>query len=456
MDTETADIEPSIKREIYSISRLNHEARTLLEREFPLIWVEGEISNLARPSSGHIYLSLKDDAAQVRCAMFRNRNQLLGFNPNNGLQVLVRARISLYEARGDYQLIIEHMEEAGDGALRREFEQLKNRLQDEGLFESTLKRPLPTLPKQIGVVTSPTGAAIRDIITVLERRFPAIPVLIYPTAVQGKSAAPQIAATIDLASARDECDVLIVGRGGGSLEDLWAFNEEVVARSIYACKIPIITGIGHEVDFTIADFVADLRAPTPTGAAEISSPDQEEFSQSIKHDKNKLTLIIQKTLKFHSKHVEWLSKRLRQTHPGQRLQQQSQRVDELEKRLHRSVRSKTEYHRTLLKHASARFQQNSPLHRIEQAGTHYHHTAKRLMLSMDQRLKTDSQRLLAIVNALDAMSPLATLARGYAIVKRQPQGDIVKCSKDINIGDFVEATLSQGSLTCQVTEKNDP
>lgn len=267
------------KRDVLTVSRLNTEVKMLLEDSFPLLWVEGEISNLARPASGHIYLSLKDAHAQVSCAMFRNRNTNLRFQPANGQKVLVRARVSLFEARGNFQLILEHMEPAGDGALQRAFEELKNRLEKEGLFDPDRKRPLPRFPSRIGLITSDRGAAVRDVITVLQRRFPAIPVRVYPVPVQGEKAAVEIARTLDIASERAECDVLILTRGGGSLEDLQAFNTEIVARSIVACDIPVISAVGHEIDFTIADFVADLRAPTPSAAAETAVPDQLELAQ---------------------------------------------------------------------------------------------------------------------------------------------------------------------------------
>src|SRR5690625_2927780 len=256
-------------RDVLSVSQLNRRSKQILETHLPLVWVEGEVSNLSRPSSGHWYFTLKDDQAQVRCAMFRNRNQLVRFNPAQGQQLLLRARVSLYEGRGDYQLIVEHMEEAGFGALQRAFEELKTRLSQEGLFASERKRPLPTLPKHIGVITSPTGAAIRDILSVLKRRFPAVPVTVLPVPVQGKEAAPAIVSALDLANRSELFDVLILARGGGSLEDLWPFNEEAVARAIYASRTPVVSAVGHEVDFSIADFVADVRAPTPSAAAEL-------------------------------------------------------------------------------------------------------------------------------------------------------------------------------------------
>ncbi len=274
-------------REVLSISQLNAQARMLLERGLGSVWLEGEISNLARPASGHWYFSLKDESAQVRCAMFRNRSMLVRFPVKDGARVLARGRVSLYEARGEFQVVIDHLEEAGEGALRRRFEELKRKLLAEGLFDAARKKPLPTLPRRIGVITSPTGAALRDILHILQRRFPAVPVLVYPVAVQGEAAPREIVQALQLAAARRDCDVLILARGGGSLEDLMAFNEESVARAIYACDIPIISGVGHETDVTIADFVADERAPTPSGAAERSVPDSAEYLRAFAaHERN--------------------------------------------------------------------------------------------------------------------------------------------------------------------------
>lgn len=282
--------------EIFTVSELNRTARELLEDNFSLIWIEGEISNLACPSSGHIYFSLKDARAQVRCAMFRGRNQRLDFKPQDGQQLLARGRVSLYEGRGEFQIIIEYMEEAGDGKLRREFELLKQRLDKEGLFAESHKKTIPELPQSIGVVTSATGAAIRDIVSVLKRRFPSIPIVIYPTQVQGEMAAGQIVQAIHTANKRAECDVLIVARGGGSLEDLWPFNEEPVARAIYASHIPIVSGVGHEVDFTIADFVADRRVATPSAAAEIVSPNRQDWRTRISHLQQRISEQITKLI----------------------------------------------------------------------------------------------------------------------------------------------------------------
>ena len=352
----------AVQRDVFTVSRLNRTARTILEDSFPLLWVEGEISNLSRPSSGHWYFSLKDEAAQVRCAMFRNRNMYMNVSPQNGDQVLLRAQVSLYENRGDYQLIVEHLEDAGDGALRRAFELLKQRLAKEGLFDAARKRPLPALPRRIGVITSPHGAALRDILSVLRRRYPAIPVLIYPTAVQGASAAQEIAAAVRLASTRNECDVLIVARGGGALEDLWAFNEEVVARALHACTIPVVTGVGHETDFTIADFVADQRAPTPSVAAEMVSPNRAEWQRRLTQLDHRVVNFITTRLADGNRTLNWLTTRLQ--HPAQRLARQAQRVDELELRMQRAQLSRLHRDQQRLSTLRAQLWQHTPEHTL--------------------------------------------------------------------------------------------
>jgi exodeoxyribonuclease VII large subunit len=443
-------------RDVYTVSRLNREARELLESGLPLLWIEGELSNLARPSSGHLYFSLKDAAAQVRCAMFRNRNQLIRFRPADGMQVLARARVSLYEARGDYQLIVENLEEAGDGALRRAFEQLKQRLLAEGLFDAARKRPLPALPRRIGVITSPTGAAIHDVLTVLRRRFPAIPVLVYPVPVQGKAAAPEIARMIRRASERAECDVLILCRGGGSLEDLWAFNEEIVARAIADSDIPIVTGIGHEVDVTIADFAADLRAPTPSGAAEHVSPDRADWQRRLERVGERLTGLARGGLARRGERLHWLARRLQQQHPGQRLRQQAQRLDELEQRLLRGAHAGLARRRMQLEHGLARLLRYVPLNRIERAQAHCAQLAQRLRLHLQRRIERHRDRIDGLGRALDAVSPLATLGRGYAIVRRLPDGGVLRDARTVRAGDAVEARLARGRLVCDVKEtRND-
>lgn len=436
-------------RDIYTVSRLNREVRSLLEGSFPLLWLEGELSNLARPASGHLYFSLKDDKAQARCAMFRNRNTQLGFNPQNGMQVLVRARVGLYEPRGDFQLVIEHMEEAGDGALRRAFDALKLRLEQEGLFDTARKQALPVLPRCVGVVTSPSGAAVRDILTTLGRRFPGLPVILYPVPVQGEGAAEQIAAMIRTADARDECDVLIVARGGGSLEDLWAFNEEVVARAIYHCTIPVVAGIGHEIDFTIADFVADQRAPTPTGAAELISPDQRDWQSRLQQLQQRLAWLTRSRLRQWQQHLSHLEKRLQ--HPGRRLRDIAQRLDELELRMQRAQQNLLRQARTRLQHVRDRLLRRNPVHHLGNLQDRHTNLAQRLRLAMQHRLVLSRQQLQRQAHALDAVSPLATLGRGYAIVMTE-QDEIIRRTTQVRNGDKIKARLAKGQLYCQVTE----
>lgn len=436
------------EREVYTISHLNQEVRALLEGHFPLIWVEGEISNLARPSSGHLYFALKDEHAQVRCALFRMRNRNLGFAPDNGMQVLVRARVSLYEGRGEFQLIVEDIEQAGDGALRRAFELLKQRLAAQGLFDAAHKRPLPRLPQRIGVITSPTGAALRDILTTLRRRFPAIPVLIYPVPVQGADAADMIARALRLASERADCDVLILARGGGSLEDLWAFNEEVVARAVYHSAVPIVAGIGHETDITIADFAADQRAATPTAAAELASPDATEWIQQFARYRQRLATLMQTQIKHHRQTLRGLAQRLQ--HPRQRLLRQAQRLDELEQRLQHARRIFYRHAASRLAELTAHLHRHSPMQRLIQAHLSCDHLSQRLRAMLSLLVERRRGQLASVSRALEAVSPLATLGRGYAIIKRLADGRLVRTAKDVAVGDPIEARLAQGSLMCSV------
>jgi exodeoxyribonuclease VII large subunit len=447
--------QPAETRDIYTPSRLNREARTLLERGLPALWLEGEISNLSRPSSGHWYFSLKDEAAQLRCAMFRQRNLLTRFSPRDGSHVLVRGRVSLYEQRGDYQFIADYMEEAGEGALRQRFELLKVKLAAAGLFAPEHKRPLPRLPRRIGVITSPTGAAIRDVLHVLRRRFCSIPVLLYPVQVQGGVAAAQIARTIRRASARAECDVLILVRGGGSLEDLWAFNEESVARAIYDCAVPIVAGIGHEVDFTIADFVADVRAPTPSGAAELVVPDSSEWLRNVLRIANRLTVALARSLKTRQDRSAWLQRRLAQLHPGVELRQRAQRLDDLEQRLIRVVRSDLgERHRTLVQLA-AELRQHSPALRVANARRRLEIARASIENCVRQNMEGFGKRLAVAVRTLDAVSPLATLQRGYAIVT-DSKGTVVTNAQDVRTGQLIDARLTQGTIRARVERATNP
>jgi exodeoxyribonuclease VII large subunit len=436
-------------RDIYSVSRLNREVRVLLERGFGSLWLEAEISNFARPSSGHWYFSLKDASAQVRCCMFRQRNMLLGFAPRDGQKVLVRARIGLYEPRGEYQLLIDHMEDAGLGALKRQFDELAAKLAAEGLFAPERKRPLPALPKRIGVITSSSGAAIHDILHVLARRFAAIPVLLYPVAVQGVAAAAEIVAALKLAGRRGECDVLILARGGGSLEDLWAFNDEALARAIAACPIPVVSGIGHEIDFTIADFAADVRAATPSAAAEIVAPDAEEWAASLRRLRERLQRALRQGIDTHRERLRWLIGRAELVNPEARLAQQGQRLDELEQRASRALRQILADRRSALALSVSRLWQLSPAARLQ--GTAARHAAlfARLRAAGLRQLNRARERLAPLVRTLNAVSPLATLDRGYAIVSLEG-GAILRDAKDATAGTIIEARLSQGRIRAKV------
>ena len=447
--------QPVETRDIYTPSRLNREARTLLERGLPALWLEGEISNLSRPSSGHWYFSLKDEAAQLRCAMFRQRNLMTRFSPRDGSHVLVRGRVSLYEQRGDYQFIADYMEEAGEGALRQRFELLKTKLAAEGLFAIEHKRPLPRLPRRIGVITSPTGAALRDVLHILRRRFCTIPVLVYPVQVQGGVAAAQIARTIRRASARAECDVLILVRGGGSLEDLWAFNEESVARALYDCTVPIVTGIGHEVDFTIADFVADVRAPTPSGAAELAAPDGNELLKNVLRLTNRLNVALTRSLKTQQDRAAWLQRRLAQLHPGVELRQRAQRLDDLEQRLIRVVRSDlSDRQRTVLQLATE-LRQHSPALRVANARRRLGVAHASIERAARQTMDKLARRLAVASRTLDAVSPLATLERGYAIVT-DSKGTVITNAQDVRAGQIIEARLTKGSVRARVERSTNP
>ena len=440
----------SPQRRILTVSQLNREARVLIEGGFPLIWVEGEISNLSRPASGHVYFSLKDAAAQVRCAMFRARAGLLRFQAADGLQVLVRARVSLYETRGDFQLIVEHMEEAGHGALQRAFEELKLKLAKQGLFDAAHKKPLPAVPRAIGVITSPSGAAIRDILSVIRRRYASARVILYPVPVQGESAAAQIAAMIRTAAVRAECDVLILARGGGSLEDLWAFNKEIVARAIYDCPLPLISGVGHEIDFTIADFVADARAPTPTGAAELVTPDSADWLRTLADARDRLSRLLGERLADLHERLAWCSERLQQLHPSRMLRERAQRLDELDLRLRQSLRGGLHARQALLAGLGARLQQHSPAQAIALLRNRSEALAQRLHFATRNSLAGLRSRLELAGRALHAVSPLATLERGYAIVSDAASGAVITTVNQVQIGQRLDARFADGKLSAQV------
>ena len=442
-------------REIYSISRLNREARALLERGLGALWVEGEISNFARPSSGHWYFSLKDREAQVRCAMFRQRNMLAGFTPQEGQAVVARARVSLYEPRGDYQLLVEHIEEAGLGALKRAFDALKAKLAAEGLFDGERKRPLPVAPRRIGVITSPTGAALRDILHILARRFPVTEVIVYAVPVQGAAAAPAIVAALELAASRAECEVLILARGGGSLEDLWAFNDEALARAIHRCPIPLVSGVGHEIDFTIADFVADVRAPTPSAAAELVVPDRREWLERLRLFGQRLGSAQRRRVQQAQLTFDHLAHRLRRLHPEAQLQRQAQTLDGLEQRLQQSALRVWQTRRDSLGRLQLRLAAESPQRRLSERQLRQEALGLRLHHAWRSRLEGAATRLEVLARALQGVSPLATLGRGFSILTRASDGTLLTDARQIDVGAEIEARLARGALRARVLGRTE-
>nr|WP_277753701.1 exodeoxyribonuclease VII large subunit [Vibrio parahaemolyticus] len=435
---------------IFTVSRLNAEVRLLLENEMGIVWLVGEISNFSAPVSGHWYLTLKDSRAQVKCAMFRGNNRRVTFKPENGNQVLVKARLSLYEPRGDYQLIIESMQPEGDGRLQQEFEELKMKLAAEGLFAQTNKLTLPEHPKCVGVITSKTGAALYDILDVLKRRDPSLPVVIYPTMVQGEDAAIQIAQAIGRANSRNECDVLIVGRGGGSLEDLWCFNNEILARTIAASQIPIISAVGHEVDITIADFVADVRAPTPSAAAELVSRDNSHKDQSLVAKQHKLASAMRYYLAQQKQQSVQLLHRLERQHPSYQLQRQSQQLDELDMRLRRAMQRFIDTRQQAVERKHHRLQLNSPVKHLAQQKSRLERVEHKLMDAMDRKLLTMRHQLAIAAEKLDTVSPLATLKRGYSITQTD-QGKVVTSADDVKTGDLLVTRLANGEIHSTVS-----
>jgi exodeoxyribonuclease VII large subunit len=443
------------ERVVYTVTRLNREVRQLIERGIPLLWLEGELSNFSAPGSGHWYFSLKDREAQIRCAMFRIQNQRVGFTPKTGQHVLIRGRVTMYEARGEYQLVAEHMEEAGVGALKREFERLKAKLSAEGLFAAETKRELPRFPRRIGIITSPTGAAIRDILHILARRFPPSSVIVYPTPVQGAASVPSIMHALRLANARAECDVLIVARGGGSLEDLWAFNDEGVARAIHSSKLPVISGVGHEIDFTIADFVADARAPTPSGAAELVVPDRSACLDALSRTYDRFAVAMRRELRAITARFDSASSRLKVMHPGARLLQQEQRLDDLEQRLTGAMRTTLQKDRSRVSEAYASLIHSSPERRVREFGLRHQTLEARLQNALNTLVVRAENRLALASRALHTVSPLATLDRGFAIVTRATDGTLVMDADSLRVGDEIDARVARGAVRAKVTGKTE-
>ena len=442
------------EQSIISVSELNKKAKSLLDKGIPKLWIEGEISNLAKPASGHMYFSLKDEMSQIRCAWFKQRQLQNTLNIVNGSKMLALGKIGLYEPRGEYQFIVEKMEIAGEGDLKRKYEDLKRKLSAEGIFSEENKSELPNLPKRIGVITSPSGAAVQDILTVLNRRFPIIPIIIFPVAVQGEQAAPQIQNALEKANFRADCDLLILARGGGSLEDLWAFNEEIVARAIFDSEIPIISAIGHETDVTISDFTADLRAPTPSGAAELAVPDQHDWIKSIDNISEKINTIITQQINSKSQLSDWINKRLSQSSPMMTVKRQIEKSNNLQKMLSSSIlqnlsRQEKNIHqlKSNLNEVSPRLKIHTQLSRIKELNQKITSCSDHLLEGLNNRIKLASK-------TLNSVSPLRTLDRGYAIARDAKTKNVIMSADTIEIENDIEVKLAKGEIKVTVIEKH--
>ncbi len=442
------------EQSVISVSELNKKAKSLLEKGIPKLWIEGEISNLAKPASGHMYFSLKDEMSQIRCAWFKQRQLQNTLNIVNGSKMLALGKIGLYEPRGEYQFIVEKMEIAGEGDLKRKYEDLKRKLSAEGIFSEENKSELPNLPKRIGVITSPSGAAVQDILTVLNRRFPIIPIIIFPVAVQGEQAASQIQNALEKANFRADCDLLILARGGGSLEDLWAFNEEIVARAIFDSEIPIISAIGHETDVTISDFTADLRAPTPSGAAELAVPDQHDWIKSIDNISEKINTIVTQQINSKSQLSDWINKRLSQSSPMMTVKRQIEKSNNLQKMLSSSIlqnlsRQEKNIHqlKSNLNEVSPRLKIHTQLSRIKELNQKITSCSDHLLEGLNNRIKLASK-------TLNSVSPLRTLDRGYAIARDAKTKNVIMSADTIEIENDIEVKLAKGEIKVTVIEKH--
>lgn len=438
---------------IISVSELNRKAKSLLEGGIPKLWIEGEISNLARPASGHMYFSLKDETAQIRCAWFKQRQHQNISAMTNGTKMLALGRISLYEARGEYQFIVEKMETAGEGDLKRKYEKLKEKLSIEGFFAEEIKKPLPKLPRRIGIITSPSGAAIRDALSVLKRRFPIVPVIIYPVSVQGDGAAPEIKLALEKANNRAECDLLIITRGGGSIEDLWAFNEEIVARAIHHSNIPIISAIGHETDVTIADFVADHRAPTPSAAAEVAVPDQQEWFNSIDNISRKLNALIIRAINNRHQTLDWFNKRLTQSSPQVIVKRQIEQSINLQRVLKSSMKNFLILRGRKIDKLTSRCIQSSPSQSLQKQIMRFEAIKQNIHAKGKKLIEDNQNRLRLVSRSLNNVSPLGTLDRGYAIVSEVNTSKIITNPDSLKINSKLEIRLAKGKIMAAVIEK---
>jgi exodeoxyribonuclease VII large subunit len=438
-------------RHVLTPSSLNRLVRDLLGDALPQVWIEGELSNVSKPASGHLYFTLKDSGAQVRCAMFKMKAGALRFRPVDGMQVLLRAKVGLYEPRGEFQLVAEYMEPAGEGALQREFEQLKARLDAEGLFDPARKRALPHYARRIGVITSATGAAVRDVLSVLARRWPLADVEVLPVPVQGREAPPAIVAMLRKASASARYDVLLLTRGGGSLEDLWAFNEEAVARAIHASAVPVVSAVGHEIDFSIADFVADLRAPTPSAAAELLVPDAVAVDRHLQQLRQRLATLQQRQLQAHSQRVDHLLARLQAQRPQARLARDHERLQHLQRRLSAVLREQSQLRHARLERLQARLLAQHPRARLPLLARRLAEQDQRLRRAMTHLLERRQADLRHAGHALHTVSPLATLERGYAIVF-DASGQVLRSAQNVAVGTRLRARLADGELPLRVSE----
>lgn len=436
-------------RDVLTPSQLNTLARDLLESAFPLVWVEAELGNVTRPASGHLYFTLKDARAQVKCAMFKPKSQLLKFVPREGLRVLGRGRLTLYEARGDYQLVMDHLEEAGEGALRRAFDELKAKLAAEGLFDAERKRELPAHVRRLGVITSPSGAAVRDVLSVLSRRFPLLQVDVLPVPVQGETAAAQITAMLKRAAASGRYDVLLLTRGGGSLEDLWAFNDEQLARAIVASPVPVVSAVGHETDFSLADFAADLRAPTPSVAAELLVPDRNDLARHLENVQRRLSALQLQTLRQAMQRADRAVLRLQALRPQARLQLLQRRQQDAHRRLESAWREQLERRRAVLRHAAAVLRATQPRRRLALLRERLQSLGSRPQAAIARELQRDALKLRGLARSLEGVSPLATVARGYSILT-DAKGRLVRSVSQVEAGDAVDARLGDGQVRLRV------
>ena len=439
-------------QEIISVSEINRRAKSILEENFPFVWIQGEVSNFFSAASGHWYFSLKDESSEIRCAMFANKSHRITFEPKDGDHLVLNGTLSIFEGRGQYQIIVEHIELAGEGALLKAFEELKKKLLTEGLFDDSLKKKLPSYPRSIAVVTSPDGAVIQDIINVLSRRSPFFSLTVVPTLVQGEKAAPLICEALNKASNLENIDLIILARGGGSIEDLWAFNNEEVARTIVSCPIPLVSAVGHETDFTISDFVADIRAPTPSIAAEIISQPYSELKETLEGYQSYLLKSVESQFDSQRTRITNLIKRIR--HPGDKLREIGQKLDYLETALIQEMHQKVSFKKNQLNLTQLSLQQNSPQNKVKEAKVYLQNASKDLLKAFKLKVERKKKLLGELVATIEAVSPLSVLSRGYSIISTEPEGKILSSSNQVKIGQTISAVLNKGRIKAEVKSKD--